>query len=165
MALAGRRLPAHKRPAYSVAPLIEVILGPQQEYFCAEGINAFLSSEYLVSAVSDRMGYRLQGAAIAHSRGADIVTDGLVVGAVQVPSSGQPIVMMRERPTSGGYTKIAVVVSADLPLLAQCMPGGDARIRFAPTTVEAAQARYRQMLQRLAEIENAEDEDAGVYAF
>lgn len=165
LALAGRRLPAHKRPAYSATPLIEVILGPQQEYFDAEGITTFLSSEYLVSPASDRMGYRLQGAAIAHNRGADIVTDGLVAGAVQVPSSGQPIIMMRECPTSGGYAKIAVVVSADLPLLAQCVPGGDARIRFVPTTVEAAQARYRQMLQCLTEVENAEDEDAGVYAF
>lgn len=146
--LAGRHIPESKRPAYNDHPTVEVILGPQKDRFSKEGIEVFLSSEYAVSPVSDRMGYRLDGRAIAHRSGADIISDGLVPGSVQVPASGQPIVMMSDCPPTGGYTKIATVVSADLPLLAQC-PIGSGRISFRATTVEAAQERYRAILSGL----------------
>ncbi len=145
---AGVRLADDIRPPYSDAPLVEVVLGPQDDRFTKEGIATFLASEYTVGATSDRMGYRLEGPAIAHKTGADIVSDGIVLGAVQVPANGQPIVMMVDRQTTGGYTKIATVVSADIPLLAQCLPGGS-RVRFRATTVEAAQARYRHVLDAL----------------
>lgn len=145
---AGQQLPEDLRPDYGDAPTVEVILGPQDDRFTKEGMATFLSSEYTVDPVSDRMGYRLEGPRIAHKTSADIVSDGIVLGAVQVPASGQPIVMMADRQTTGGYTKIATVVSADIPLLAQCMPGRS-RVRFRVTTVDAAQARYRDLLTAL----------------
>ncbi|MFZ5916002.1 MAG: biotin-dependent carboxyltransferase family protein [Chloroflexota bacterium] len=146
--LAGRRLPERAHPPYSDNPTLEVILGPQQEAFTPEGMATFLSGEYAVEPASDRMGYRLRGPGITHRTSADIVSDGIVLGAVQVPASGQPIVTLADRQTTGGYTQIAVVVRADIPLLAQCVPG-KSQVRFRPTTVEAAQARYRMMIETL----------------
>ncbi len=143
--LSGRLLPQTCRPAYSQSPLLEVIPGPQEERFTQAGLDTFYNSEYVVSASSDRMGYRLEGAAVEHLSGADLLSDGMCFGSVQVPASGQPIVMMSEHPTTGGYTKIATVASVDLPLLAQCTPGAG-RVRFKVTTPEAAQMRYRQQL-------------------
>lgn len=142
---AGKEWPDSLRPPCSDAPTVEVILGPQDDHFTEEGISTFLSEEYSVDGLSDRMGCRLRGTRIQHRSSADIVSDGIVLGAVQVPADGQPIVMMADRQTTGGYPKIAVVASADIPLLAQCMPGGS-RVRFRETTVEAAQMRYRKML-------------------
>jgi antagonist of KipI len=147
---AGWQLPEGVRPRYSDAPTVEVILGPQDDHFTEEGVATFLSSEYAVGTTSDRMGYRLQGPTVAHKASADVVSDGIVLGAVQVPADGRPIVMMADRQTTGGYTKIAVVVSADIPLLAQCLPGSS-RVRFQATTVEAAQARYRDLLAALGQ--------------
>lgn len=146
--VAGRHIPAAQRPAYSSAPTVEVVLGPQAEAFADDGVQTFLSAEYRVSAVSDRMGYRLEGPAIAHCGSADVISDGLAAGSVQVPAGGQPMVMMSERPTTGGYPKIATVISADLPLLAQA-PWGQGRVRFRAVSVDAAQARLRQMMQAL----------------
>ena len=145
---AGQQLPEGVRPHYSDAPTLEVILGPQDDCFAEEGIATFLSGEYAVDPISDRMGYRLEGPVVAHKTSADIVSDGIVLGAVQVPANGQPIVMMADRQTTGGYTKIATVVCADIPLLAQCLPGRS-RMRFRATTVQAAQARYRNLLTAL----------------
>jgi len=142
---AGQQFPEAARPCYNESPTLEVILGPQDDCFTQDGIDAFLSSEYHIGAMSDRMGYRLEGPIIAHKAMADIVSDGIALGAVQVPASRQPIVMMTDRQTTGGYTKIATVVSADIPLLAQCVPG-KSRVRFQATTVEAAQTRYRAMM-------------------
>lgn len=145
---AGEKWPESLRPPYADTPTVEVILGPQDDHFTEEGIRAFLTGEYHVDSRSDRMGYRLHGPIIAHKSAADIVSDGMVLGAVQVPADGQPIVMMADRQTTGGYPKIATVVSVDIPLLAQCVPGASS-VRFRPTTVEAAQARYRTMLNAL----------------
>jgi biotin-dependent carboxylase-like uncharacterized protein len=148
LALAGNKIPPTQRPAYSQSPVLEVILGPQAEAFTPEGIQSFLSAIYTVSAVSDRMGYRLEGERIAHQAGADIISDGLALGSIQVPASGQPLVMMSDRPTTGGYPKIATLATADLPVLAQCTPGAG-QVSFRAITVEAAQARYRRLLQTL----------------
>lgn len=148
---AGRRLPARARPPYRSSPILEVILGPQNDRFADEGIAAFLSGEYAVGQTSDRMGYRLEGPIIRHRSGADIVSDGVALGAVQVPASGQPIVMMADRQTTGGYAKIATVVRADIPLLAQCVPG-ESRVRFRETSVEAAQTRYRMAIESLRRV-------------
>jgi antagonist of KipI len=143
----GKLLPA-QRLAYSQNPCLDVILGPQAEAFAEAGIQTFLSASYTVSTVSDRMGYRLEGERIAHQAGADIISDGLALGAIQVPASGQPLVMMCDRPTTGGYPKIATLATADLPVLAQCTPGVS-QVRFRATTVAAAQARYRQLVHTL----------------
>jgi antagonist of KipI len=145
---AGRTFPRRLIPGYSDAPAIRVILGPQDDYFAKEGITAFLSSEYAVSSTSDRMGCRLQGSQIAHKGATEIISDGIPLGAVQVPPDGQPIVMMADRQTTGGYPKIATVISADIPLLAQCAPG-QSRVRFKAVGVEEAQASYRKDVSAL----------------
>ncbi len=147
--LAGRELPARLLPPYSDAPEVHVILGPQDDYFSEEGLAAFLSSPYRVSPTSDRMGYRLQGAAIAHKGRADLISDGIVLGSVQVPADKQPMVMMADHQTTGGYPKIATVISADIPLLAQCMPGAST-VTFQAIPIQEAQARYRQRMAALA---------------
>lgn len=117
---------------------IRIILGPQDDHFTAEAIADLLNGEYLATAQSDRMGMRLEGKALAHREPAlaDIVSDGVAPGVIQVPGNGQPIILLVDCQTVGGYPKIATVISADLPRLAQVRPGQ--AIRFA--TVDAAQA-------------------------
>lgn len=100
-----------------------VMLGPQDDYFTPEAIRTFLESEFTISAQADRMGFQLTGLALEHARGFNIVSDGIVEGHIQVPGNGQPIVLMRDRQTAGGYPKIATVISADLDRLAQLRPG------------------------------------------
>lgn len=146
---AGLELPAEARPGYGESVTVEVVIGPQSGYFSAQAMQKFLEDPYRVSAASDRMGYRLEGPPLHHSGGADIISDGMVMGCVQVPADGQPLVMMADGPTTGGYPKIAAVVNADLPLVAQCTPGRG-ELRFRATTVEAAQARYRQLQESLS---------------
>ena len=141
--LAARNFPVEKYMAYSQSPVIEVIPGPQNERFTEEGFLTFLNSEYTLSASFDRMGYRLDGSPIQHSAGADLISEGIMMGSIQVPANGQPIVMMADSPTTGGYSKIASVVKTSLPLLAQC-EAGVSKIRFKEITVEEAQEKYRQ---------------------
>jgi antagonist of KipI len=136
------------RPAYRGSPTVEVIPGPQAEYFGQDSLKTFLSHPYKVSLASDRMGYRLEGPRLAAPGGADLTSEGLMAGAIQVPADGSPIVMMADCATAGGYPKIASVISADLPLLAQCTPGRD-EVRFQLTTIEAAQAKYRREMHKL----------------
>jgi len=92
--LAARTLPEPARPNYSDAPNIDVIMGPQTKYFTEESIATFKSQSYMVSATSDRMGYRLEGAALTHGNKTELVSEGMTMGAIQIPSNGQPIVMM-----------------------------------------------------------------------
>lgn len=149
--LAARTLPEEARPAYSNHPNIDVILGPQTDYFTDGSIETFLSSEYSVRLASDRMGYRLDGPSLTQRGKTELISEGMTFGAIQVPSNGQPIVMMADCPTTGGYPKIVAVASADLPLLAQCVPN-KSRIRFRETTVEQAQKKYRDLLKGLDRI-------------
>ncbi len=148
---AARQLPGNLLPSYDDQPTVEVIVGPQTDAFTGEGVRAFFDGEYQISPTADRMGYRLQGPAIAHRGPADIVSDGIVLGTVQVPADRQPIVMMADRQTTGGYPKIAVAASADVPLLAQCLPGRGS-VRFRETSVEQAQLRYRRMMEGLERV-------------
>jgi allophanate hydrolase subunit 2 len=117
-------------------------MGPQDDHFTSDGIATFLASEYKVTQASDRMGYRLKGPVIAHRGETEIVSDGVVRGSVQVPGDGQPIVMMADHQTTGGYPKIATVIRADLALLAQCLPGD--QVRFRAVSVAEAQAAWRK---------------------
>ena len=149
--LAARTLLSDARPAYSDNPIIDVVMGPQEKYFTNESISTFISQEYTVSNTSDRMGYRLEGAALKHRSKAELISEGMTMGAIQVPSNGQPIVMMADSPTTGGYPKIGIVASADLPLLAQCMPGRS-KIRFRETTVAKAQKKYQVLMSGLERI-------------
>jgi antagonist of KipI len=149
--LAARTLPVESRLVYSNNPIIDVILGPQTNYFTDESLETFLSSEYSVSMTSDRMGYRLEGAALTHRNKSELISEGMAMGAIQVPSNGQPIVMMADSPPTGGYPKIGTIASADLPLLAQCVPGRS-KIRFRETTVARAQKKYRELMAGLERI-------------
>lgn len=149
--LAARTLPAEARPAYSDNPTLHVIMGPQEEYFTDESMETFFSSEYLVSPISDRMGYRIEGPALTHRGKTELLSEGMTMGAIQVPSNGQPIVMMADAPTIGGYPKIGSVISADLPLLAQCVPGRS-KIRFRKTTAAKAQKKYRKLMSGLERV-------------
>ena len=149
--LAARALQKEARPNYSDHPIVDVILGPQTNYFTDESIQGFLSNEYSISLTSDRMGYRLDGLPLEHHRKTELISEGMTFGAIQVPASGQPIVMMADCPTTGGYPKIGTIASADLPLLAQCVPG-KSKIRFRETTVAKAQKRYRELMSGLDKI-------------
>ena len=126
-------------PTYSKDIKVGVILGQQDDHFTEAGIKTFLNETYTVTQESDRMGIRLSsvsGATIEHKNGADIISDGITFGAIQVPGSGQPIVMMADRQTTGGYTKIGNVISSDLAKLAQATPG--TKVKFVEYTLEQA---------------------------
>jgi len=145
--------PATLVPRYSNEPLLRVILGPQDDRISEDGLASFLSQQYQVSERSDRMGCLLRGPPITHMEGADIISDGTIAGAVQVPGNGQPIVLMADCQTIGGYVTIATVVSFDLPLLAQVRPG--CAVRFAPISLLDAREiylkrefRFRRFLER-----------------
>jgi antagonist of KipI len=105
------------------SPRLRVVLGPQADHFSQRGKATFLLSDYRVSAQSDRRGVRLEGPSIESCAPADIPPEGTAAGAIQVPGNGLPIVLGPDRPVTGGYAKIATVISADLPLLAQARPG------------------------------------------
>lgn len=131
-----------EKPTYDAdVTTIRVIMGPQDDYFTEQGIQTFLSSEYKLTSECDRMGYRLDGAYIEHNeKGADIISDGIALGSVQVPAHGKPIVMLADRQTTGGYTKIATVVSVDIPKLVQCK--FNKKVRFEAISIEEAQSIY-----------------------
>ena len=132
---------------------VRVVLGPQDDYFTDAGIQTFLSEVYSVTAEFDRMGCRLEGAVIQHKEGGDIISDGIAFGAIQVPSSGKPIIMLGDRQTTGGYTKIANVISADFRILAQLKQGD--KVRFEKVSVKAAQDALLTQRAALKTIRNA----------
>jgi biotin-dependent carboxylase-like uncharacterized protein len=132
-------------PVALVGP-IRVVMGPQDDEF-GDGLNLFLDSEWKISATSDRMGYRLEGPLIRHLHGHNIVSDGTVNGSIQVPGNGQPIVLMSDRGTSGGYPKIATVISADFGRFAQ-IPAGTA-FRFKAVSMTEAQGEARKLAELL----------------
>lgn len=104
---------------------IRVLPGPQNDHFVNDALEALQSAPYLIAQNSDRMGFRLQGPALRHARSADIISDATPLGVLQVPASGQPILLMADRQTTGGYPKIATAITADLPIAAQLAPGDE----------------------------------------
>jgi allophanate hydrolase subunit 2 len=102
---------------------IRVLPGPQVENFSTDALDVLQSAPYLIGQQSDRMGFRLEGPRLTHSKGADIISDATPLGTLQVPASGQPILLMADRQTSGGYPKIATVITADLAIAGQLGPG------------------------------------------
>ena len=120
---------------------VRVILGPQADYFSDEQIAMFCRDAWTISHRSDRMAYFLEGPQIAPANGLNIVSDGIVMGAIQVLGDGRPMVLMADRQVTGGYPKIATVIGPDLGPLAQMRPGS--QVRFAATTIEAAVAARR----------------------
>jgi biotin-dependent carboxylase-like uncharacterized protein len=126
---------------------IRIIWGPQDDYFSAKGRKTFVESEYRVSKEADRMGIRFEGPAIEHSKGADIISDGIGPGAIQVPGLGLPIVLLGDRQTVGGYSKIATVASVDLPRLGRLLPG--MTVHFMAIGVADAETLRREQEARL----------------
>jgi antagonist of KipI len=138
----GQTLPEPDRPGYGAEPVLSAIPGPHVRRLAAASRRAFYREEWTVSRDADRMGYRLDGPELEIS-GPDLVSFGLALGCVQVPPAGQPIVLMADHQTAGGYPVVAGVARADLPLLAQLLPGD--HLRFREVTVEAAQAEWRRL--------------------
>jgi 5-oxoprolinase (ATP-hydrolysing) subunit C len=120
---------------------IRVVMGPQDDEFGEAAKALFLGSAWKISATSDRMGYRLEGPVIKHLHGHNIVSDGTVNGSIQVPGNGAPIVLMPDRGTSGGYPKIATLITADLGRFAQIPAGRN--FRFKAVSMAEAQAELR----------------------
>jgi biotin-dependent carboxylase-like uncharacterized protein len=135
-------------PAVDNAPL-RVIPGPQRDHFTDAAWQQFIGTEFTVSREADRMGLRLDGPRLEHARGADIVSDGVTPGAIQVPGDGRPIVLLADCQTVGGYPKIATVIGADLPRLGHALPGHT--LRFVAVSAEEALAARRDAARRLAE--------------
>ena len=121
---------------------VRVIPGPQEDMFTEKGIQTFYESSYVITAQSDRMGYRLTGPKVEAVDGYDILSDGIVNGSVQISGAGEPIVMMADRQTTGGYAKIASVINVDIPLFAQLRPGQ--KVQFVRCTVQEAQELMRE---------------------
>lgn len=117
---------------------LHVVMGPQDDAFTEAGIKTFLNSIYNVTQEFDRMGCRFEGDIIEHKSSGDIISDGISFGAIQVPSSGKPILMLSDRQTTGGYTKIANVISTDFRIAAQ-LKAGD-KVRFEKMSVQSAQS-------------------------
>ena len=128
---------------------VRAIPGPQDYMFTPAALETFFSAPYTVSPESDRMGIRLSGEVLESRDGVDIISDGIVFGSVQGPRSGLPIVLMADRQTTGGYAKIATVIEADLPHLAQARPGDT--VRFTLTDSKAATAALGEMRAVLAQ--------------
>ena len=157
LALAPGKLPATGRlkkvlpPVPTGKAVLRVISGVQSEQFSSKGMETFYEKEYCYTPQSDRMGIRFSGPVISFAEGCDgnILSEGTVMGDIQMPPSGQPILLMADCQTSGGYAKIAHVITADLPVAAQLRPGD--RVRFREVSVFEAQARLHRLNRELEE--------------
>ena len=153
-------------PAYRPTPdgPIRVVLGPQDDFFTPAGIGTFLSSDYRVTDKTDRMGCQLDGPAIEHAAGFNIVSDGIMNGSIQVPGNGRPLILLADRQTTGGYPKIATVIGPDLHCLAQRRPGDV--LRFEQVSVEqaeqAAAAQRETLVAMLANMTEVTEPSADV---
>lgn len=124
-------------PRYHDNPVIRIIKGGQFDWFTEDSRDQFLNSEFQVTPQSDRMGYRLKGPLLQLSEPQELISEAVTMGTIQVPAEGNPIVLMSDRQTTGGYPKIAQVAAVDLPVLAQVRPGE--KIFFQEISLEKAQ--------------------------
>ena len=127
-------------PFYTSTAMIRIIEGEHAHLLTSESRDRFWNAEFRVGAQSDRMGYRLEGAALELSQPTELLSEAVVFGTVQLPPGGNPIILMADRQTTGGYPRIGEVASVDLPLLAQLKPGD--RLRFRPISLDEAQRLY-----------------------
>jgi biotin-dependent carboxylase-like uncharacterized protein len=148
---AGKLLRLHQLPQRSSAP-IRILAGPQRQHFTDSAWVTLLGTAFEISRAADRMGLRLLGASIEHvtKAAADIVSDAVTPGVIQVPGDGAPIVLLADCQTVGGYPKIGVVISADLPRLAHLLPGS--RLRFTEVSLTEALDARRHAAINLAQI-------------
>jgi antagonist of KipI len=139
----GLTLPTKRRA------LLRVMAGPQADWFEADALKTISGVSFRISPQSNRMGYRLQGPPLVRSRGGELISEPLGIGAIQVPSAGEPILLMADRQTAGGYPKIGYVISADLPLAGQLAPGDFIEFHLCSQSeaVAALIARERQLLR------------------
>jgi 5-oxoprolinase (ATP-hydrolysing) subunit C len=131
----------------SAAP-IRVVLGPQDDYFSASGLEAFFGESFILTPAADRMAYRFSGPPIDHARGYNIVSDGAALGAIQVAGDKAPLILMADRQPTGGYPKLGHVIRADIGRLAQMRPGD--RCRFSVVGLDEARAALRVLESEIA---------------
>jgi biotin-dependent carboxylase-like uncharacterized protein len=161
-ALAGRKITPPL--TYNPNPTIRVLPGPQRDWFSSESLATFTNSAYRISPASDRTGYRLEGPPLTRHEGRELLSEGMARGCIQIPADGLPIVTQADCPTTGGYPKIASVIAADQPILAQT-PIASGQICFAETTVEQAQSAYRTLIANLdKQIANNPSDDDYLWA-
>ena len=130
--------------------VIRVLKGPQFNYFSLSAKKVFFSREYKITNLTDRMGMRLEGNVLENIVSTNIRSEGITRGAIQVPADGQPIVLLTDHPTIGGYPKIANVISADYDLLVQKMPGE--KISFKNVELQEAEQLYKEQLTNISAI-------------
>jgi biotin-dependent carboxylase-like uncharacterized protein len=145
-----RKIPEHLIPQFENEATIRVVLGPDKETFTDEGIEVFLNSKFTLTNQWDRMGCRLEGPKIAHKNSPDIISSGLIPGTIQVPGHGNPIVMMSDAQTTGGYARIANVISVDMPYMAQLKPGD--RVKFCRIELDEAHRLIREQEGKLVNL-------------
>ena len=138
--LLGRSLTPEDIPQYSSFYQARVILGPERDMFLEEGLNTFLTKKFTITQQMNRMGYRLSGPKIKHRNRADIISDAVTLGTIQVPADGEPIILLSDRQTTGGYSRIGTVISVDIPYVAQMIPGS--QLSFKEVSLEEAQRLY-----------------------
>ena len=126
---------------YAKEPTIRVIPGSHYDWFTAASQKTFFSQAFCISPQSDRMGFRLSGPVLQQQKPRELLSEAVTFGTIQVPADGHPIILMADRPTTGGYAKIAQVIAVDLPVLAQMKPGS--KVRFQAITIEAARQEFR----------------------
>ena len=143
----------HMLPSLDLArpARFRIVLGPQDDYFTESALRTLLDASYTVTPATDRMGMRLDGPLLQHAKGFNIVSDGIGPGAIQVPGNGLPIVLLADRQTTGGYPKVAAVISADLPALGRLTPG--AKVAFQAVGIDEAEAARREMAACIADLE------------
>lgn len=148
--IAGRKLPSEQLPNFEQDRPIRFIMGPHDGAFTTESIQRFLSSKYTVSNAADRMGYRLEGPTLEHIAGADIISDFISIGTIQVPGNGLPIIHMADCGVSGGYTKLGVIIGVDIPYIAQKKPGDT--LQFQQIDIPTAQQEWIEQEQFISTI-------------
>lgn len=155
---AGTWLPQARRVTYGATPTLRLIPGPHAHFFAPDALDTLLAAPYRLGPDCNRMGYRLSGAHLAHAGRGEVRSLGVLPGVIQVPSSGQPILLMADAQTTGGYPIIGTVISADLPLAAQLLPGDS--VSFACVTLPEAHAAL-QAQQRMLSLPLPNDELGG----
>lgn len=143
-------IPEPYKPTWSSDITLRVILGPQDNHFSENGLATFFNSTYTITEESDRMGYRLHGDEIAYinEKAGQIISDPIPLGAVQIPPSGQPIIMLMDAQTTGGYPKIATICTTDLRLIAQGKPGD--KVHFTAISSGEAVKSLKEQEQKIA---------------
>ena len=138
---------SHIHPSEPCSEPIRFVAGPQDDHFSSDALALLTGSTFAVRPDSDRMAYRLSGPTLSHRGDGNVVSDGVLAGSIQVPGDGVPTILMRDCQTTGGYPKIATVISADIGRMAQIPPGNS--VRFASVTLEEAVAAARLAASRL----------------